>query len=165
MSDLAHENMYLVTFLDLTDPLPDLSALTVAQLNAGVHCEGRMTPTGLQRDPSTERKDTSKLNSTFATQSVGRRSYALGITYVREPDDISGLEAAMVYKKPGVVVIRDNKPADGTGWTEADSYEAYPVQCDEPAKSNPAANEDQTIMQGFAMTGDRVDGVVAAAGV
>lgn len=163
MPDLAHDGNYLVTFVP--GGLTNKAAPTKTELDGGVALECRLTPTGLTREASTERKDTSKLCSTFSTQSAGRRSFNLQVVAVREEGDTSGVEAALVYKALGDLVIRDNKLSEdngGTGWTAADEAEVYPVQCDQPTKSAPAANEDQTVTVGFAMTGDPVlDAVVA----
>lgn len=150
MADLAHDGMYKVAWVPT---LADPASPTITELTAGVDLECRITPTGLTREASTERKDTSKLCSTFSTQSAGRRSFNLQVVVVREEDDTTGVEAALVYKANGYLVIRDNVAAS-TDWTAADEVEVYPVQVDQPSKSAPAANEDQTITVGFALTGD-----------
>ncbi|MGH9006030.1 MAG: hypothetical protein ACRDYV_23130 [Acidimicrobiia bacterium] len=159
MTDLAHDGQYRVAFVPT---IADLAAPTVAEIGAGVDMECRITPTGLQREWSTERKDTSKLCSTFSTQSSGRRSVSLQIVYVREESDTTGLENALVYKADGFLVVRDDEAADNA-WAATDKCEVYPVQCDQPSKSSPAANEDQTITVGFSMTGEpELEAVVAA---
>lgn len=159
--DLAHDGMYKVTFVP--GGLTDKAQPKVTELTAGVDLECRLTPTGLTREASTERKDTSKLCSTFSTQSSGRRSFNLQIVAVREDGDATGVEAALVYKADGDLVIRDNKLAS-VDWAVADDAEVYPVQCDQPSKSAPAANEDQTITVGFALTGDPVLDAAVVAG-
>jgi hypothetical protein len=150
MADLAHEANYRVTWvageLTITNP----AAPTTTILNAGVALEGRLTPTGLARDSATDRKDTTKLNSTFGTQSVGRRNFTLSVTAVRDSVDTGGVEAALTYKALGWLVIRDNIVAT-TAWTAAQTCEVYPVQVDNPNKAAPAVNEDQTMMFGFAL--------------
>jgi hypothetical protein len=147
MPDLAHEGNYLVTWVTT---IADKAEPTVTELGAGVDLEGRITPTGVTREPSTDKKDTSKLNSTFSTQSTGRRSFNLSVQYVREETDTGGLEAALVYKALGYLVIRDNIAAS-TAYAASQEVEVYPVQVDQPAKSPPAANEDQMITVGFSM--------------
>ncbi len=163
MADLAHDGMYLVAFVPT---IVNKAAPTVAEINAGTDLECRLTPTGLTREGSTETKDTSKLCSTFNTQSAGRRSFNLSVVAVREEGDTTGVEAALVYKALGYLVIRDDKlsgtEVGGTGWTAADKCEVYPVQAMQPNKSAPAANEDQTITVGFAMTGNPALNAVVA---
>lgn len=163
MPDLAHDGMYLVTFVP--GGCANKAAPTVTELESGIALECRLTPTGLTREASTERKDTSKLCSTFSTQSSGRRSFNLQVVAVREVGDTAGVEAALTYKALGDLVIRDDAPATQP-YAPDDTAEVYPVQCDQPSKAPPAANEDQTITYGFALTADPVlDAVVAAAGV
>lgn len=160
MADLGNDGNYLVTFCET---IADLSAPSIAtELSTGLAVEGRITPTGLERPWTTAHVDNSKLNSTFGTERTGRRSVALKLTYVREDSDQTGVEAAFTYGKTGFLVIRDNKPAS-TAYASGDKVEVYPVQCEQPSKSNPAPNEDQTATVGFAMTDDPVlDAVVAA---
>ena len=152
MADLAHEANYRVSFvageLTITNP----ASPTVAQLNGGVALEGRLTPTGLSRESTTDRKDTTKLNSTFGTQSTGRRNFNLSVVAVREATDVGGVEAALTFKALGWLAIRDNVAAT-TAWTAAQVVEIYPVQCDNPNKAAPAVNEDQQMTFGFAMRG------------
>lgn len=162
MADLSHDGMYRVVFVP--GGVADKSAPTVTELEGGVALECRLTPTGLTREASTERKDTSKLCSTFATQSAGRRSFNLQAVYVRETDDAAGVEAALTYKATGDLVISDDTLAT-EAWVADDKAEVYPVQCDQPSKSAPAANEDQTVTVGFALTGDPVLDATVATGV
>jgi hypothetical protein len=171
MADLAHDGMYRVTWVP--GGCANRSTPTITELEGGVDLECRLTPTGLTREASTERKDTSKLCSTFSTQSSGRRSFNLQVVAVREEGDTAGVEAALFYRAIGDLVIRDDKLATEP-WSAgdqtavppapADKVEVYPAQCDQPSKSAPAANEDQTITVGFAMTADPVlDATVTAA--
>jgi hypothetical protein len=162
MADLAHEGNYLVTFVPGEEGIAAKAAPTTTELGTGIDLEPRITPTGVTREPSTDRKDTSKLNSTFGTQSTGRRNFNLSIQFVREVDDTSGLETALVYKALGFLVIRDDLPAS-TAYAAAQPVEVYPVQVDQPQKSSPAANEDQMITLGFAMRDEPALGAVVAA--
>ncbi len=162
-ADLAHDGMYLVAFVPT---IANPAAPTVAEIVAGTDLECRLTPTGLTREATTDAKDTSKLCSTFTTQSAGRRSFNLQVVAVREEGDASGVEAALVYKAKGFLVIRDYRltaAEGGAGWTAGDKAEVYPVQCMQPSKSAPAANEDQTITVGFAMTANPVLNATVAA--
>jgi len=161
MADLGHDGMYRVAFMP--GGFANKSAPTVTELESAIQLECRLTPTGLTREASTEWKDSSKLCSTFSTQTAGRRSFNIQVVAVREVDDTTGVEAALTYKVLGDLAIRDNK-LGAEPWTAADTAEVYPVQVGQPNKSAPAANEDQTITYGFGMTGDPVlDAVVAAA--
>lgn len=158
MADMPHDGWYRVAFVDT---IANTSAPTVAEITSGVQMECRITPDGLNRTASTERKNTSKLCSTFTTEASGRRSFELATTFVREIGDTAGLEAALFYQKNGFLVVRDNRVATDP-WAAGDEVEVYPVQCDQPSKAQPAANEDQTITVGYALTADPVlDAVVA----
>lgn len=150
MADLAHEGNYRVTFVPGENAITNKNAPTTTQLGTGIELAPRVSPTGLTREPSTDRKDTSKLNSTFTTQSTGRRSFNISVQFVREVGDTAGLEAALTYQALGFLVIRDSV-SSATAWTAAQKAEVYPVQVDQPAKSSPAVNEDQMITVGFAM--------------
>lgn len=153
MSDLAHEGNYLVAFVPGASGIPNIASPSAATIITGVDLEARITPTGLTRDSTTDRKDTTKLNSTFGTQSVGRRNFSLSITAVREVGDTAGVEAALTYKAFGFLVIRDHLAAT-TAWATGQKCEVYPVQCDNPNKAAPAVNEDQTMVFGFAMVAE-----------
>jgi hypothetical protein len=153
MADLAHEGNYLVAFVPGVAGIPNIASPSAATIISGCDLEARITPTGLARDSSTDRKDTTKLNSTFGTQSVGRRNFTLSVTAVREVGDTAGVEAALTYKAFGFLVIRDHLAAT-TGWATGQKCEVYSVQCDNPNKQPPAVNEDQTMVFGFAMVAE-----------
>ena len=150
MADLAHEANYLVAFVPGDTTISNLLAPSAATIISGVDLEARITPTGLSRESTTDRKDTTKLNSTFGTQSTGRRNFNLSVVAVREVGDTAGVEAALTYKALGFLVIRDYLPST-TAWAATQKCEVYPVQCDNPNKAAPAVNEDQMMTFGFAM--------------
>lgn len=152
MADLSHDAMYHVYFVPT---IADLSAPTTTEITSGTRLDPRMTPTGLTRDASTDTKDTSKLNSTFSTQAVGRRSFNLSIEIVREVGDTSGVEAALQYGVLGNLVVCDEVDS-GTALASGDKVEVYPVQVGQGNKSAPAANEDQKITYSFMNTADPV---------
>jgi len=159
MADLSNDGMYRVVFVPGGFATP--GAPTVAELAGGIRLDPRMTPTGLTRTPTTNNKDTSKLNSKFTTHSVGRVDYQVSIECVREVGDASGVEAALTLGAQGDLFITDDKDSS-TAFATGDKGEVYPVQCEQPSKSTPAANEDQKITFGFAMTADPVlDALVA----
>lgn len=159
MADLSNDGMYRVVFVP--GGFANKSAPTLAEITGGIRVDGRMTPTGLTRTPTTNNKDTSKLNSKFTTHATGRVDYSLSIECVREVGDTTGVEAALTLGAAGDLLITDDKDS-ATAFATGDKAEVYPVQCEEPVKSSPAANEDQKITFGFAMTADPArDAIVA----
>lgn len=141
---LVHDGFYRVSFVDV---ITDISAPTVAQLNAGLELECQITPDGLGREASDETIDTSRLCSVFTTMKQGRTSFEVSMTLVRLDETVSGVVdtayATLVKRKLGYLVIRDNLPAT-TAWVAGQEIEVYPVECGTRSKANPAANEQQT---------------------
>ena len=151
MADYGFDGMIKVSWLDA---VANMSAPTVTELSGGITLEDRLTPDGLATGSDTAEVDTSKLNSTFNSARVGRRSVSPSVTYVRGDDaHAKEVEETLVYGAAGVLAVRRNKLAS-VAWAAADEVELYPVQCKQPNPSNPAANADQTVEVGMTMTGD-----------
>jgi len=151
MSDLLNDGNIKASFV-LT--IASIAAPTVPELTAGsaVSLESVITPNGLKITPSTANVDTSNVASTFTTQAVGRRSYAIEVEMKRQ----TGTDAAynaLPYRTSGYLVVR-RKLAASTAFASTQEVEVYPVQTGEPALSQPAANEVQKFTVPMMVTSD-----------
>jgi hypothetical protein len=154
MADLGFDGNVKVTF---APTITNISAPTVAELNAGVDLEDRLLPDGLATPSDTGEVDNSKLGSTFSTAVAGRRSFSgLMVKYVRGPvsDTLaSDVEDALVYRATGYLVVRRDVDA-GTAWAAAQRVEVYPVQCKNPNPDSPAPDTLQAVEVGMTLTAE-----------
>lgn len=149
MSDLFLDGNIKVTFCTA---IANINAPTTTELNAGASLETLITPTGLQIKPSTAGVDTSSLASTFTTQGVGRRSFAITVEMKRQtPTDTAF--ALFPYKASGYLVVRRSVTAI-TAWASGQPVEVYPVTVGEAELAPPAANEVQKFTSSMMVTTD-----------
>lgn len=73
MSDVINDGKTRVAWVT---SIADISAPTVAELNAGDDFTERITPDGLNIPAETANVDNSSLASTFTTNRVGRRGFS-----------------------------------------------------------------------------------------
>lgn len=157
MADYGFDGMIKVAFVPtLTAP----GAPTAAQLTAGTSLEGRLTPDGLSIGIETASVDTSKLNSTANSQTIGRDSYTLSVKYVRGDDTAAtAVQTALVRGASGYLVVRRDKLAT-VAWAVADKVEVYPVIIGRANPDSPAPNALQTVNVPLMVTdGNLVRGV------
>ena len=162
---IVHDGNYLVSWVDT---IADPAAPTTTELEAGIALECQLTPDGLGREASDETIDTSRLCSVFTTMQMGRTSFDVSLTLVRL-DTSDGTTTDDAYDtlkkgKHGVLVIRDNAPAD-QAFAASDEVEVYPVQCGTRSKATPAANELQTFTLPLTVTADPELYAAVASGV
>lgn len=141
MADLGFDGMIKVSWVE---DIADISAPTVAELDAGVSLEGRLLPDGLTVSADTADVDNSKMNSTANSAIAGRRSFTLGVKYVRGDSadtEAAAVESALVYRANGNLVVRRDIVST-TGWAAAQKVEVYPAQCGE---ANPDAPGPDTL--------------------
>lgn len=142
MADYGFDGMIKVS---LVPAIANLAAPTVAELTAGTSLECRLTPDGLNTGADTAEVDSSKLCSTSNSAVVGRRTFTVGVKYVRGDDEEAlAVEGALVYGARGYLVVRRDKLAT-VDWAAADNVEAYPVQVRQPNPDAPAANALQAV--------------------
>lgn len=143
MPDLSFEGMLKVSFVPT---ITSIAAPTVAQLTAGTPLEQDLLPDGLSTPSDTASIDNSRMNSTFTTNIVGRRSFT-GITvkYIRgtNPTQVA-IASALIYGANGFLVVRRDKLST-VAWTVADKVEVYPVQVGELNPDSPAPNTLQAV--------------------
>lgn len=121
--------------------IADISAPTVAELDAGSDFTERITPDGLAIPAETADVDNSSLASTFTTMRVGRRSFSPEVTFKRGDTVADDLPwTTLTYQTQGYLVVR-RILAYTTAWTAGQECEVYPVECGERNSIPPAANE------------------------
>lgn len=149
MADLLSDGNVRVTF---ATSISNIAAPTTAELNAGTALESLITPDGLDISSSTAAVDTSALNSTFNTQSAGRRAYDIKLTFKRQTPTDTALNL-FPYRTSGYLVVRRTVAAT-TAWTASQKVEVYPVQSGEASLMKPAANEVAKFESTFFLTAD-----------
>lgn len=143
--------------------IADISAPTVAELEAAQDWTTRITPDGLNITPETADVDASHLASTFGTNRAGRRSFTVELTFKRgsTPTDDAPFQT-LRYQTTGYLVVRRVLPY-GDAWAAGQDVEVYPIECGEPQSTPPAPNEMSKFMSPMKVTDDPVtDAVVAA---
>ena len=157
MADYGFDGMIKVSFVPT---IVDVDGPTVAELTAGVPLDGRLTADGLSISTDTATIDTSKLNSTANSETIGRDSYTVGVTYVRGSDtEATDVQDALVRGASGYLAVRRNKVST-LAWAAADEVELYPVICKRPNPANAAPNAQQTVEVGMSVTdGNKVRGI------
>jgi hypothetical protein len=96
--------------------ISDISAPTVAELDAALNVTTRITPDGLNITPDTATVDNSHLASTFTTSRAGRRSFSNAVTFKRgdtAQDDLP--HTTLKYQVTGYLVVRRTLPYT-TAW-------------------------------------------------
>lgn len=159
MADLGFDGMIKVSFVPT---LLSITAPKVTELTAGVPLEGRLTADGLAISTDTATIDTSKLNSTANSETIGRDSFTVGVTYVRGTDadtEAAAVQTALVRGASGYLVVRRDKVSTAV-WAIADKVEVYPVICKRPNPATPGPDTLQTVEVGMSVTdGNKVRGV------
>jgi hypothetical protein len=142
MSDLGFDGMVKVSWVPT---IANIAGPTVAELNAGTSLEPRLLPDGLTISADTADVDSSKMNSTANSTIAGRRSFTLGVKYVRGDDTAAtAVEAALVYKANGYLVVRRDI-VSSQAWAAAQKVEVYPAQCGEANPDSPAPDTLQAV--------------------
>lgn len=133
--------------------IANTAAPTVAELNAGVELEERLTPDGLNIGFDTSMIDNSALNSTYDTEQVGRSKVTTTLKYkagaVGTTDDVRD---ALTFRAVGYLVVRRGLDS-ATAWAAAQQVEVYPSQCGRPNPDVPAPNSIQTVTVQLGSTG------------
>ena len=160
MADLGFDGMIKVAFV----PTLTVGAVKVTELTANgvIPLEGRLTAEGLAISSETADIDTSKLNSTANSGTIGRDTYEVGVTYVRGDSadtEAQAVQTALVRGASGYLVVRRDKVSTAA-WAVGDKVEHYPVICKRPNPAPPAPDSLQTVEVAMAVTdGNRVRGI------
>lgn len=163
MADYGFDGMIKAAFVPA---IVSVDGPTVAELTAGVDLEGRLTADGLEISVDTASIDTSKLNSTANSETIGRDSYTVSVTYVRGSDaEAVAVQDALVRGAAGYLAVRRNVVST-VDWAAAQDVELYPIVWKRPNPNAPAANALQTVVVGASVTdGNKVRGIDAPATV
>jgi hypothetical protein len=133
--------------------IASLAAPTVAELNAGVSLEDRLTPDGLNIGFDTNMIDNSALSSTYNTEQVGRSKVTTTLKYkagaVGTTDTVA---TALTFRAVGYLVVRRGTDS-ATAFAAAQKVEVYPAQCGRPNPEVPAPNAIQTVTVQLGSTG------------
>lgn len=138
MSDVIGDGKIKVVW---ATTISNISAPTVAELEAGQDFTVRITPDGLSLPMETADVDNSNLASTFTTNLAGRQSSSPEVTFKRgdNPTDDAPWDA-LTYQTMGYLVVR-RILAYSTAWTAGQDVEVYPMQCGQRNSIPPAPNE------------------------
>lgn len=138
MSDVINDGKTRVAWVTT---IANISAPTVAELNAGLDFTERITPDGLNIPAETAEVDNSSLASTFTTNRAGRRSFTVEVTFKRGDTPTDDLPwSTLTYQTMGYLVVRRVLPYS-TAWTAGQEVEVYPIECGERNSMTPAPNE------------------------
>jgi len=157
MADYGFDGMIWASFIPA---VANVAAPTVTELSAGVELHDVLTADGLSISADTATVDTSKLSSTANSETIGRDSYTVSVTYVRgDHTEATDVAEALVRGASGYLAVRRNKLAT-VAVASADEVELYPIIWHRPNPATPAANALQTVEVGASVTdGNKVRGV------
>lgn len=113
--------------------IADIAAPTVAELNAGLKAQDKITADGLIGfRPETADVDTSALDATFNTVLGGRASFSGMMWRLKKQDGTDTLYNTLIRRYRFYAVIRRSVDSD-TAWTVGDKVQVHPVECGETA--------------------------------
>lgn len=121
--------------------IADISAPTVAELDAGQQLEDIMTPDGLVGfEPDTADVDNSSLDSTFDTVLAGRASFSGTMLRIKKQSQTGDTVHDLLVRDYSThIAVRTGVTAD-TAWTAAQEVRIYPIICGEVRHMPPEAN-------------------------
>jgi len=127
----------------LVNSISDISAPTVAELEAGTDIDSQLTSDGLSGfQPDTAEVDTTALSDTFDTKMPGRSAYSGTMLRFKKQDSDTVYDTYTKNTASHVVVRRDGSSASDA-WAASDKVEVYPVTCGEVKNLDPEPNSVQ----------------------
>lgn len=119
----------------------DITAPTVAELNAGILAHSTMTPDGLMGfEVDTAAVDNSALDSDFDTTRPGRDSFSGTALQFKKQSGTDTIYDTCSKDTELFVAIRRSLPAK-TAWAADQPCEVFPVTCGQRKRITPAPNE------------------------
>lgn len=120
--------------------IANIAAPTVAELNAGTLLTNKITADGLVGfEASTADVDTTALDSTFDTKTIGRDSFEGTMLRLKKQDGTDTVFNLLVRGTAGHVVVRRDIPS-ATAWAAAQKVEVFPAICGRERNLAPEAN-------------------------
>lgn len=120
--------------------IADISAPTLAELNAGILLQSTMTADGLIGFmPDTAAVDTSSLASTFDTSTTGRVSYSAMALRLKKQTGTDTIWETLVKDAEGFVALR-RYVDEADAWAAADKIQVFPAICGETKDMDPEPN-------------------------
>lgn len=127
--------------VDEVQTIADISAPTVAELDAGTRLDEVMTPDGLIGfEPETADVDTSALSSTFDTVRPGRDSFSGTMLRIKKQSQTGDtIYDTLVKNYDTHIVVRTGVTSD-TAWSAGQEVRVYPVSCGRVRHPAPEGN-------------------------
>jgi hypothetical protein len=122
--------------------IANIAAPTTAELNAGtsVLLSSIITADGLVGfEASTAEVDTTALDSTFDTKSIGRDSFEGTMLRLKKQSGTDTAYSTLTRGTTGYIVIRRDV-LSGTAWAAGQKVEVFPIICGRERNLSPEAN-------------------------
>lgn len=120
--------------------IANIAAPTVAELNAGTILTDKVTSDGLVGfEATTAEVDTTSLDSTFDTKTIGRDSFDGTMLRLKKQTATDTVFNLLTRGTAGYVVIRRDI-ASATAWTIGQAVEVHPAVCGRERNLAPEAN-------------------------
>lgn len=137
MADVLADGMTRVAYVAA---ISNEAAPTTTELNAGILLQSVITADGLVGfEASTAEVDTTALDSTFDTKTIGRDSFSGTALRLKKQATGDTAYTTLTRATTGFIVIRRDV-ASTTAWTAAQSVEVYPIICGQSKFLPPEAN-------------------------
>lgn len=137
MPDFAVDGLTRVAWVTT---IANIALPTVSELNAGTLLQSVLTADGLNGfEPNTADVDTTGLNSTFDTKTIGRDSFQNTMLRLKKQSGTDTVYNLLTRGTVGFVVIRRDI-AETTAWVTSQPIEVYPATCGQTRRLSPVAN-------------------------
>ena len=137
MADFAVDGLTRVAWVT---SIANIALPTVSELNAGTLLQSVLTADGLNGfEPNTADVDTTGLNSTFDTKTIGRDSFQNTMLRFKKQTGTDTVYNLLTRGTSGYVVIRRDI-AETTAWNSGQAVEVYPATCGQTRRLAPVAN-------------------------
>jgi len=137
MADFAVDGLTRVAYVPT---IANIALPTTTELNAGTLLQSVLTADGLNGfEPNTADVDTTGLNSTFDTKTIGRDSFSNTMLRLKKQTPTDVVYNLLIRGTSGYVVIRRDV-VETVAWTTAQVIEVYPITCGQTRRLAPVSN-------------------------
>jgi hypothetical protein len=163
VADVISDGMTRVYWVSGASSIANISAPTVAELNAGLSITSQITSDGLEGwEADQARVDNTSLASTTDTERMGRDKLASPMIRFKRQKPTDTIRSTVVKGTMGFIVIR-RSVAQATAWAAGDEVQVVPVEAGRRRDLKPEANTMDRFEIPFANhTAPAYDAVVAA---